>query len=183
MTRDEFKRAQDEYVGKFDKLVKPRELIMVEAAKAAADFAKMVINYLVLGNAGGLGALIVLAPLMRDSDQLWIAKQFCTAAAFAGGAALAVSVAVIAHFNYASHAASYDMQAKRDDSWIRSLEFKMDENWRRETETWMRSQQVRHNRRANITNALSVVAIIASAALWVYGAISLAMSVGAMRMI
>jgi hypothetical protein len=177
MTREEFKKAQDEYVTKFDKFVKPREQIMVEAAKAAAEFGKVVVNYLVLGNVGGLGALVVLAQIMHDSDTIWITKQFWTAAAFACGAALAVIVAGVAHFNYASHASSYEMQAKRDDHWIRSVGFGFDENWRRATDVWMMDVQLKANRRANITNALSVLFVLLSASFWVYGAIKLAMSI------
>ncbi len=178
MMRDQFKVAQADYIAKFDKFVRPSQLTKIEAAKTAADFGKMIITYLVLGNAGGLGALVVLAPIMGETKS-WLAQQFWTACFFAAGAVLGVIVAAMAHYNYAAHAASYDLQAKRDDSWIKSAEFGFDENWRREMDTWTYGMQMKANQRANITNALSVAFVLLSAIFWACGAVKLAMNVAA----
>lgn len=173
----QYKAAQDAYVDKFDKLVKPTQQTEVEAAKVAADFGKMVITYLVLGNSGGLAALVVLAPLMHNVNQVWLAQQLLTATAFAGGAALGVALAVVAHFNYSSHAGAFGMQWQRHDNWVMAVEFGLAPQWQRATDEWLAHMQQKANRRADLTNALSVVVFMASAASWVYGAVSLAMSV------
>jgi hypothetical protein len=153
---------------------------MVEAAKQSADFGRLVINYLVVGNAGGLAALVVLAPIMQETNKLWLAQQLLTAIAFGFGAALGVAVAVVAHFNYASHGASFWAQSKRDEAWLKVIEFGLGQQWHGATDAWLAAQQERANTRANITNWMSVTAVMASAACWVYGAINLAMSIHGM---
>lgn len=174
MPDSQFKDAQDRYVAKFDKLVKPSQTIAVEAAKAAADFGKTVINYMVIGNAGGLGALIVVAPLVPDKS--WLAHQFWPAAAFALGTSLGVVIAVTAHFNYASHAKFYFDQARRDTEWLKSVEFEFDKDWRAATDKWLAAEQATASRRANISNIFSVLIFTASAICWSYGALSLTTS-------
>jgi|HubBroStandDraft_5_1064220.scaffolds.fasta_scaffold1109662_1 hypothetical protein len=59
-TRLEFAEAQKRYVDKHDKLVKPSQQMAIEGAKATADFGKMIITFLVVGNVGGLTALGLL---------------------------------------------------------------------------------------------------------------------------
>lgn len=177
LTLQQFKRAQDDYVDKHDKLVKPAIQIVVEAAKQSADFGKMVINYMVFGNVGGLAALTALAPLMHDTNKMWLSQQLWPALAFGVGAALGVGIAVVAHFNYASHAAYFIVKSQRDEAWLKAIEFGLGQQWHTATDAWMAQQQDRASARANITNLLSVVVFAISAGLWVYGAISLAISI------
>jgi len=178
MTPAAFKQAQDDYVTKYDKLVKHNQLLAAEAFKLAADAGKAVYTWLVLGNTGGLAAIVVLAPIMHESNHVFLQQQFCNALAFGFGAAFAVGVAVIAHFNYASHATYLVMQSRRDDNWLKGTEFNLQPQWRAAMDTWIGRIQDTANSRANFTNVLSVVFVIVSAACWVYGSVSLVMSVG-----
>lgn len=179
MTPQQFKAAQDAYVEKYAKLVHPIRLIAVEATRLAADFGKRAITFAVLGNAGGLAALVVLAPMMHETNKAWLQQQLWTAVAFAAGAAIAVGVAIIAHFNYSAHAWNMARDFQRNDQWIRSLEFGLNQTWHQQNDAWLAAQQAAANRRADRTNLLSVIAYIAAAGCWIFGAVSMVKSISA----
>jgi hypothetical protein len=40
-----------------------------------ADYRKLTINYLILGNGGGLAALVALYPLIKETNPVWLTHQ------------------------------------------------------------------------------------------------------------
>lgn len=177
MTLQQFQQAQDSYVTKYDKLVKSDLQLSVEAFKAAADFGKLAVTYLLLGNTGGLAALVVLAPIMRDTNQLWLGQQLWTAICFAGGAILAVAIVAVVHFNFTSHGWTLWAQAKRNDVWIKGVDFGLSPQWKSAMNDHFAKVEETNSKRANLTNLLSVLFFLSSATCWGIGAILLAIHV------
>lgn len=179
MTAKAFSEAQQRYLAKYEKIVRPNLAEAWEAAKLASDYFKMAVTYLVLGNTGGLAALVVLAPLLHEGNRLWLSQQTTIAVLFAAGAFLGVAVAVVAYYNFLHHIRASQSRAGRLDSWIMRPEFNLTPQWQEQIQDWYVAVQRNAERHANASLVVSIIVFAASGLCWAVGAILLAAAVSA----
>jgi hypothetical protein len=177
MTEDAFREAQRRYIEKHEKLVKPDNALAVELIKLGTDFGKMTVTYLVVGNGGGLAALLAIHPLLRDGNQIWLVQQVWVAVAFAIGLFLAVLTAAIGYLTFIGGIRTRWSMAHHNAVWISRSEFGTDA-------TWVQNEMARHfriwrrgDRFSEVALFLATVTAITSGLFWAGGAFLLARNV------
>jgi hypothetical protein len=179
MSRQEFAEAQRRFVEKHDKIVKPSQQMAIEGAKATADFGKTLVTFLVVGNVGGLTALLALQPIMRDSNQIWLSQQIGPALSFAVGLFLAVAAAVVGFLSMMFGVQTRWNIAHHHEVSIQQAEFGSDLTWainamRRHYLLWRRFDAV-----AEAASWIAFGLLLASGAAWTGGAYLLTRNVQA----
>jgi hypothetical protein len=95
----EYIKTRQDYANDYDKTAKPYFEAALRMDASAVEYAKLAISYLFLVNAGGLGAIVAVYPLVRDTNQLWLQSALWPACLFGFGLMLATSCAAAAYSN------------------------------------------------------------------------------------
>jgi hypothetical protein len=172
-----FNDAQQRFIEKHDKLVRPDHQLAVELVKAGAEYGKQTVTFLVVGNAGGLAALLALHPLLRDTNQLWLVHQVWVAALFATGLFFGSLTAAFAYLSFLGGVQTRWNIAHSNSVWIARMEFGSDPVWATKTQEAHRQRWTWFDKFSVVTSWIAVGCAVVSGLLWAIGAFLLARNV------
>jgi hypothetical protein len=173
MPDEAFREAQRRFIDKHDKIVKPDNALAVELIKTGADYGKLTVSYLAIGNGTGLAALLAIYPLIREGNAVWLGQQFGVAVAFGIGLFLAAATGAVAYVSYMGAGRTRWNMANYNAVWITQVEFGSDRTWAKTTmdeyfRLWRRGDRI-----SDISTYIAVVLAIGSGGCWVAGALML----------
>jgi hypothetical protein len=177
LDREQHSAAQKVYAEKYDKLVKPELTLAADFARMSVEYGKTTVSYLLLGNSGGLGALVAVYPLVRESNQLWLAQQIPVAIAFAAGLFFAASSGAVAYYNFTRNATARWALATNTDLWIKKTDFQLDAT---KVDPLLRHNEAvfkRAIRQADLAYRAALSFALVSALAWAAGAVLLTIGV------
>jgi len=177
LNREEYIAAQTAYTDKHEKYVKTDVMVAVESFKQTLDYGKLILTYVIWGNAGGLATIIALAPLLRDWNQLWLAQQWLPALLFGIGLFMGACLAVFLVLNFATNTNRRWNIADSNDAWLKSFAFQVDPSWSNAMNEHYRVANERLARRSLTTANWAGGCLIASALAWAAGAILLTIGI------
>jgi hypothetical protein len=177
LEQEELRQAQQRYVDKYDKLVTPDKVTAMELLKLSTEYGKLTLTSLIFGNGGGLATVLAIYPLIRDSNQIWLAQQLWVAVAFVVGLFLAVVTAAVASLSFMGRSMHVRNLASHNSAWIAGTEFTelgMRREWVNSRMEEDRESMRRAERTSEITSYLALTAAILSGVAWSLGTFLLA---------
>ena len=83
-------------------------------------------TYLLIGNGGGLAALLAIYPAVHDVNHIWLGQQLLVAMSFSVGAALGFLAGTMGYLNFFLIAHLRFSIANLNELWIKEAEFGTD---------------------------------------------------------
>ena len=169
--------AQKDYVEKHAKWVQPDVTLGAEFFRIGSEYARLTISYLVLGNAGGLTALLAVFPLVRDSNQTWLVNQTHVAIVFAVGLFFGGTSGALAYYNYTMHGIARWGRAANNDLLLKMVDYKFDRDKVEQamSDNWTKIDS--YDFHAGLSYRVSVYCALISACAWSVGAYLLVVAI------